>query len=140
MGAPVLWMLIGGLWWPHPEPPQINYLIGAGWVGMLVTSLNLFPVGQLDGGHAAYACSPRLHRALSWGTIVALIVLIGYQAIAERTVPAYTLWFLILLWMRDRHPPLVEEQAPLGGGRRWVGLLLAMLFVLCFIPAPLRLG
>jgi len=136
LGTPVMWYLLEGLW-PHDTPPQVNYLIGAGWVGMLVTSLNLFPVGQLDGGHAAYAISRRLHRVTARASLVALLLLVVYHGAVLRQFPAYTLWFAILLWMRDRHPRLLDETEPLDTRRRFVALALLAIFVLSFIPVPL---
>jgi len=136
LGPPVFLYVVDWLF-PGRATANANYLIGAGWVGMLVTSLNLFPVGQLDGGHAAYALSRRLHRLLSLGSLLALGVLIVYQGLGMDQAPAYTVWFLILAWMRDRHPRLLDEGAPLGPGRRAIAVLLLVIFVLSFIPIPL---
>jgi len=118
---------------------EMNGLMRAGWVGMLITSLNLFPVGQLDGGHAAYALGRRLHRRLTWATIGLLGALLVYQALTLG-FPVYALWFAILLWMRDRHPRLLDEITPPGPGRAWVALLLALIFVLTAMAVPIRLG
>lgn len=118
---------------------EINGWIGAAWVGMLVTSLNLFPVGQLDGGHAAYAISRRLHRRLTHATLFGLGLLILGQIVVLKQAPAYLVWFGILLWMRDRHPRLVDENSPLGAARYMVAVLLAVIFALSFIPIPLML-
>jgi membrane-associated protease RseP (regulator of RpoE activity) len=115
---------------------QTNALIGAGWVGMLVTSLNLFPVGQLDGGHAAYAFSRRLHRVLAFSTIAGVAALVLYQGIVQGQTPAYLVWFVLLLWMRNRHPRLRDESRSLGNGRRLVALALLIVFLLSFIPVP----
>lgn len=111
---------------------------GAGWAGMLVTSMNLFPVGQLDGGHAAYAVSRRLHRVLAWTTLVGLGAFVAWSAVHDRQFSPYTLWLLVLTFLRDRHPRLVEESEPLGATRRTVAWLLAILFALSFIPVPFR--
>ena len=135
LGSPVFGYLFDWLW-PIDETPQVNYLIGAGWVGMLVTSLNLFPVGQLDGGHAAYAVSRRLHRVLARASIGAMLALMIYQGYTLRQAPAYTVWFIILLWMRDRHPRLLDETLPIGPGRRLIGALLLLIFLMSFIPIP----
>jgi membrane-associated protease RseP (regulator of RpoE activity) len=135
LGSPIFGYLFD-LIWPVEGTPQVNYLIGAGWVGMLVTSLNLFPVGQLDGGHAAYAISRRLHRVLARISIGALLALMIYQGYSLRQAPAYTVWFVIVLWMRDRHPTLSDETTPLGAGRLLVGALLLLIFLMAFIPVP----
>lgn len=116
---------------------QVGSIYGAAWVGMLVTSMNLFPVGQLDGGHAVYAASPRVHRVLSWVTIVLLAGWVIVHSVMAGTPSAYSLWLVILLVLRGRHPRVLDESEPLGGVRILVALaLLAMLF-LTFIPTPL---
>jgi len=118
---------------------QLNGLFGAGWVGMLVTSLNLFPVGQLDGGHAAYAVSRRLHRVLARLTLAGMFALLLFHVLVIGQAPAYLLWFAVLLWMRDRHPRLLDESVPLGAGRKCLAVLLLLVFLMSFIPIPLLL-
>jgi membrane-associated protease RseP (regulator of RpoE activity) len=118
---------------------QVGSVYGAAWVGMLVTSMNLFPVGQLDGGHAMFALAPRAHRVVSWITIAGLAALVVVQSAATLMPSAYSVWLLILLVLRDRHPRLLDESERLGAGRIAVAVLLAVLFVLTFIPAPLLL-
>ena len=106
---------------------------------MLVTSLNLFPVGQLDGGHVMYAISRRAHRIAAKTTLIVMLAIIAFQVVLF-LVPAYLLWFVILLWMRDRHPSLADESAILGRGRRVVAWLLLLILMASFIPVPLLLG
>jgi membrane-associated protease RseP (regulator of RpoE activity) len=138
LGAPLGWKLLVAPVWPHDAPPVPNALIVAGWVGVLITSLNLFAAGQLDGGHVAYAVSRRLHRVLSFGTIAGLFVLVLWQVVVEREAPAYLVWLAALAWMRDRHPPVVDDRTPLGRWRTALALLLAAIGIACFIPVPLR--
>lgn len=116
---------------------QVGSLYGAAWVGMLVTSMNLFPVGQLDGGHALFAISPKAHRIVSWVTIVTVAAWVIEQSFALGTLSAYTIWLIILLLMRTRHPRLQSEGEPLGGVRIALALLLVAIFVLSFIPTPI---
>lgn len=137
LGPPILSSLLATWIWGDADL-LVGPLYGAAWVGMLVTSMNLFPVGQLDGGHAAYAISRRLHRFLSWGTLGALLAFVTATAVYDRSLSGYALWLLILSFLRDRHPRLVEESVPLGRGRLAVAVGLAILFVLSFIPVPFR--
>ena len=124
----------------HGDAPlQVGSVYGAAWVGMLVTSMNLFPVGQLDGGHALFAMSPRAHRIVSWTTIGGLAMLVVAQSIIQRTPSAYSLWLVILLGLRDRHPRLVDESESLGPVRLALAIGLALIFVLTFIPQPILL-
>lgn len=138
LGPPLLSTLLAH--WLHGSADlQVGSLYGAGWAGMLVTSMNLFPVGQLDGGHAAYALSRRLHRILAWITIGALGVFVAWVALADREVSPYALWLAILGLMRDRHPPVLFETGPLGRTRLLIALGLLLLFAVSFIPVPFRL-
>ncbi len=139
LGEPVLLTLLQRLF-SSADEIAANAWIGAGWVGMLVTSLNLFPVGQLDGGHAAYAFSGRVHRVLTLATLAALFAIIAVQALVFAEFPFYSVWFAILLWMRDRHPRLVDESGTLGRGRTLAALGLVLVFALSFILVPIQVG
>ncbi len=121
------------------ETIQMNGLWGAGWVGLLVTSLNLFPVGQLDGGHAVYSISRRVHRHLSRLTLAVVGLLMVLQVVYYLQFPSYVIWFAILFWMRDRHPRLADESAPLGMTRILIAFALLAIFALCFMPIPIRI-
>ena len=106
----------------------------AGWVGLLVTALNLMPVGQLDGGHIVYAAlGARGHRAVSLGTITTLIVLVVGGA------TSWLVWAVLLLVLGLRHPRIVDNDTPLDPVRRWAAAGSLILFVLTFMPEPLRL-
>ncbi len=117
-------------------PLEVGNLYLAGWFGMLVTSINLFPVGQLDGGHIGYAISRRTHRTLTWVTLIGLGGWVTLLPLRWGIPSLYTVWFVVLLWMRDRHPPLRDEHTPLGGARTALAVLMAIIFAASFIPVP----
>jgi membrane-associated protease RseP (regulator of RpoE activity) len=104
----------------------------AGWVGVLVTALNLLPLGQLDGGHIAYAVfgpKIRIISKLVLGVLLAmgLIFWIGWL-----------IWFFLLLIMGLHHPRVWDEEAPLGRRRTVLAVVIAAIFIFSFIPAPIR--
>jgi membrane-associated protease RseP (regulator of RpoE activity) len=104
----------------------------AGWVGLLVTALNLLPVGQLDGGHVIYAAfGARWHRWISRGTLTALVVL----GVGGATT--WLVWALLLSVLGLRHPRLLDDDAPLDRRRTWGALATVLLFLVTFMPQPL---
>jgi membrane-associated protease RseP (regulator of RpoE activity) len=103
----------------------------AAWVGLLVTSLNLLPLGQLDGGHILYAVAGRYQRKLAL-PLWALLALGGFFF-----WPGWWLWSFLVLLMRLGHPPVRDEAVALDRGRKAVALLALAMFVLCFMPVPL---
>ena len=107
---------------PHP-------VLVAGWIGLFITSLNLVPGGQLDGGHVLYAVSPRLHR-LATNVVPFLLFLAGAVCWV-----GWILWGVFLLIPAMRHPR-VGAEAELSAGRRVVAWLGLILFVLSFTPYP----
>ena len=121
--------------WVAPATPEGTTLLlhpvaYAGWVGLFATALNLLPVGQLDGGHLAYALSRRAHRVTSFATVVALVIL------GSVYLP-WIFWGLVLLLvMGRRHPALLDESAPLPVSRRVLAFVCLLILVLCFIPIP----
>ncbi len=115
---------------------QVGSLYVAAWFGILITGLNLFPVGQLDGGHIVYALSRRVHRVLSLATVVLLLAVVLGTLILERRPSVYTVWCGILLWMRSKHPRLIYEPLPLGRTRMILAGMMLLIFLLCFLPSP----
>ncbi|MEW5807808.1 MAG: site-2 protease family protein [Acidobacteriota bacterium] len=117
---------------------NVNSIFYAGWVGLLATTMNLFPVGQLDGGHICYAISRRFHRVISYVTIFAIATLIMYSLIM-RGFSVWVLWFAILIVMRARHPRLLDEEVPLTAGRRWFSIISLAILLLSFMPDPISI-
>ncbi len=106
----------------------------AGWFGLLVTALNLFPIGQLDGGHISYAVFGRWSHWIGWTVFGALAILCLLYSVG------YALFLiLLLLLMRLRHQPTANDTIPLGRTRRWLAWLMLGVFVVCFTPTPLSL-
>jgi len=106
----------------------------AGWVGLLVTALNLFPVGQLDGGRIAYALFGAWHRLVGKITFVGLLALGAVTQSLNWFVWAALLFFLIGF---DHSPPL-DDVTPLSPRRRAVGALCLILLVLLIPPVPIH--
>lgn len=102
----------------------------AGWVGLLVTMLNLLPIGQLDGGHILYAMFGKAQKKIALVAIVGLIFLSFYWS-------GWIVWAILGLIMRPAHPPTVMDELPLDKKRKAVGYICIMIFVLCFIPTPI---
>ncbi len=104
----------------------------AGWVGLLVSSCNLFPVGQLDGGHIAYALLGQRGRNLG-RIIIPVFVLMGVFFWL-----GWLLWALLILLMGPRHPMIFDEGSDIGKSRKLLGVAALLIFVLSFIPDPVR--
>jgi membrane-associated protease RseP (regulator of RpoE activity) len=103
----------------------------AAWFGLLVTALNLLPLGQLDGGHILYAAAGNLQRRLAWPLWIGLAVMAFFSL-------GWVLWLLIVLLMGLRHPPVAEETERLDPWRMALAWVALVVFVLSFMPVPLR--
>ncbi len=106
----------------------------AGWVGLLVTALNLLPVGQLDGGHVVYALLGGKKSKIIFYAVMAgfTIVLIFF----------YWGWFLMALFILlfgFKHPPPMDDYTPIGRGRTLLGIFILIVFFLSFTPVPFKL-
>jgi membrane-associated protease RseP (regulator of RpoE activity) len=102
----------------------------AGWVGLFVTALNLLPIGQLDGGHIAYALFGKRSR---------IIYLIAIALMAFITVFYNPGWlFLVILFIvfGFRHPAPMDDLTPLDGKRKLLGVVAFFAFLLSFTPVP----
>lgn len=130
------------------EDVLMNQVTFAAWIGLLVTALNLLPVGQLDGGHTVFALFGVRARIINLATlaIMALLAIAGLESV-QAVFPAlqgigYSGWFvwlgLIILVIGPFHPPALDDVTELDPPRRWVGYLVLLLFILTFVPVPLR--
>jgi membrane-associated protease RseP (regulator of RpoE activity) len=140
-GEPLLFRLLSGLFFgPIPEGSSlILHPIGfAGWVGLLVTAINLVPLGQLDGGHVAYALLGRRARLLSRIMIVLLAVMGLFFHLTWLILAAVLLIFEFRSKMRLQHPPVLDEDAPLGTRRTVLSVVILLIFIMSFIPDPVK--
>lgn len=101
----------------------------AGWVGLFITSLNLMPAGQLDGGHILYAFSPRVHRGFTLLMPIALLFGGFFFWVG------WILWGALLLIPAMRHPRVPIDQ-PLDRERLWLSVLALAVLALTFSCAP----
>lgn len=137
---PVLFRLIAWLFGVplDPNSPTNPYYMAA-WIGLLVTSLNLMPVGQLDGGHGTFALfGPRAHRLIARVAFVATAALATLGFIWHNSPSGFLYTVLLAVMMRVPHPsPAVME--PLGAKRIAIAVLTLVVFILCFWPFPITI-
>jgi membrane-associated protease RseP (regulator of RpoE activity) len=136
-GDPLLFRFLAE-WILGPISPGQEILVRpmafAGWVGLLVTSLNLMPIGQLDGGHVLYALLGR--RA---NRVMSILLMLGVTVVAWN-VKAYGSWMLmlfLLILMRPSHPPTADDEEPLGVFRTILGWLMLGFIIVGFTPTPI---
>jgi membrane-associated protease RseP (regulator of RpoE activity) len=116
-----------------PARVVLHPIAFAGWVGLFVTSLNLLPAGQLDGGHVLYAAAGRRMQVLP-AVLLAFLLWLGW-----RGQPVWVFWGgVIAIMMLLGHPPTDHDRAPLGAARTIGTFATLALFVLTFVPEPLR--
>lgn len=116
----------------------LNQVAWAGWVGLLVTALNLMPVGQLDGGHIVYSLIGIKARRLFMPVIVILGALTISSFFIDNTF-TWGIWILLLLFFGRVHAEPLDDVTPLDPRRRWLGIATMVIFVLIFVPIPLRI-
>jgi membrane-associated protease RseP (regulator of RpoE activity) len=116
-----------------------NPFYWAAWGALLVTALNLFPVGQLDGGHVLYAVlGRRLHKWISWIVCIGVITLATTSWLVYES-PIWFLWAGVLLFLaKIGHPPTMRGE-PLGKGRITLAVVALIVFLLCFMPFPIEI-
>jgi membrane-associated protease RseP (regulator of RpoE activity) len=153
-------LIVGDI--PEGYDVMLHPMAWAGWIGLLITMLNLLPIGQLDGGHIFYALFGEAHRKVSRGFLIGLFLLgagvIVYSTWdAERlALTGYAYWshimvgmnwlllglLLLVLFGRKKgrgfnHPPTDDNSlSPL---HRVMGISCLVIFVVCFMPIPIRI-
>jgi hypothetical protein len=134
IGTPLIFQWIRDIIFGQLPPDtaiDLHPIAFAGWVGLLITALNLFPIGQLDGGHTLYALLGKKAHAvarLTWAGCFAAIVVSGNWG-----------WSLMLglLWMMGTdHPPTANDEVPLGMTRKIIGWALLLFVPIGFTPTP----
>jgi membrane-associated protease RseP (regulator of RpoE activity) len=126
----ITWLMFGRI--PDGMDVFVHPVALAGWVGLFVTALNLFPVGQLDGGRIAYAlCGPQ-HRKVSMATFVALIAL----GVVSGSMNWIVFAGLVALLIGFHHSPPLDDVTPLTPGRYAMGVACLVLLVVLIPPVP----
>ncbi len=115
----------------------LNQVAWAGWVGLFVTGLNLIPVGQLDGGHVAYALFGSRARRFFWPAILGLALITVYSYLQGALVLTWALWIFLLMIFGRYHARPLEDITPLDPRRRLLAVFTLALFFLVFVPLPL---
>ena len=138
LGEPLLFRAATWLTWGSIADGyslNLHPMAFAAWFGLLATALNLFPIGQLDGGHISYAVLGRRSTTVTLGAIGAAIGLTFFSM-------SWLVWTFLLvamtLVMGPRHPRTIDEDIPLDRARVWMAVLALLVFVLCFTPNPIE--
>ncbi len=118
---------------PQGQDVILHPLAYAGWVGLLVTALNLLPMGQLDGGHVIYSLFRKRSRffSLFFYAILLIVCLFFYVG-----------WILVLILLAifRKHPPTLNDQIPLDRKRQILGIIILVVFLISFTPVPFGFG
>ncbi len=136
LGDPLIFKLLAK--YLRPDLPvgvvlnKNNPLLMAGWVGMLITGLNMLPISQLDGGHVIYGLFGRRAHLVARGFLIAAIL---YVVFGEQY--NWTLMLVLVIMLGVDHPPTRDDNVRLGWPRQILGLASLAIPVLCFTPALL---
>jgi len=134
-GEPLILKIIGSMIFKN-IPPDFDVILHpvafAGWVGIFVTALNLFPIGQLDGGHISYALLGPKSRNLA-KLFLGIFIFMGIFFWI-----GWFIWVFIIFLMGLRHPRVIDEETPLSPRRKFLGFVVFIIFILSFIPDPIK--
>lgn len=131
----------------HPDAPairevygsQLNAMFMAGWVGLLITGLNMLPVSQLDGGHVTYTIFGGLSRWIARFFVIGAAAFMAYRYFFMNQPPIWILMLILIFVIGLYHPPTADDTVPLGWGRVLLGLCSLVIPILCFPPGGLMM-
>ncbi len=144
-GNSILYYLIKWLIFGRPLPAGgmdviLHPIAFAAWAGLLVTGLNLLPVGQYDGGHVAYAMWGRKAWLVARGVVMGMFAWAAFLLFTGRDIGmTWALLGILGLTMGSRHPAPLNDLAPLDPTRKRIGWAMVVLLVLILVPIPLTL-
>ena len=138
LGEPLLFKAASTLLWGTPPDGyslNLHPMAFAAWFGLLATALNLFPIGQLDGGHISYAV---LGRRSTYVTMVMIGVAVGLAYFSSSWLVWTGLMVAMLVMFGPRHPRVFDEDVPLDRTRVVLAIVALAMLVVCFTPAPIE--
>jgi len=139
LGNTILYDIVGSFFGAGRLPMNEMYhfpFIFAAWFGLLVTAINLMPIGQLDGGHITYAMFGDRARLIAMGAF-ALLIFLNFYLISNFNSYIWVLWsILILVFIRFRHPPTLDNSIGLDKNRKILGWVSYIIFIVSFSPMP----
>jgi membrane-associated protease RseP (regulator of RpoE activity) len=137
---PLLFRLIARVFRIDLATSIVNSFYLAAWVGLLVTALNLMPVGQLDGGHGTFAAFGSIaHHWIGRVAFVCMVALAGLGWLWHGSPSGVLYVVLLAIMLRVRHPQ-PEQMGPLGAARVTIGIVTLLVFALCFLPFPITIS
>lgn len=137
---PLLFRLMAKAAGAHLTDAEPNSFYMAAWIGLLVTSLNLMPVGQLDGGHGTFSLfGPRAHKIIGRIAFVAMATMAVLGFVWHHSPSGFLYTVLLAVMLRVRHPA-PERMERLGTARIVVAIITLMVFALSFVPFPITLN
>lgn len=133
-------ILIFGRFLPNgTEDVYLNQVAWAGWVGLLITAMNLLPLGQLDGGHITYTLFGKQQAAQLFLPIIAILSLITLYTFLAYNTLTWMLWIFLLFFLGRVHAEPLDDVTPLDPKRRWIAILTLLIFLLVFVPIPFKI-
>jgi membrane-associated protease RseP (regulator of RpoE activity) len=141
LGYPLLFKFVSAVLWGAPPPGfelNLHPMAFGAWFGLLATALNLFPIGQLDGGHVSYSV-----LGSRWSTYLTFAA-VGIGACLAFFASSWIVWIgltvVMLLVFGPRHPPVFDEEVQLDRTRLLLAGFAIVMFVVCFTPSPITIS
>jgi membrane-associated protease RseP (regulator of RpoE activity) len=138
LGEPLLFKLATKMLWGTIQDGysmNMHPMAFGAWFGLLATALNLFPIGQLDGGHISYAV---LGRRSTYVTLTTVLISVMLAFFYSSWIVWTGLMMVMLFMFGPHHPRVFDEHVPLDRTRMLLALVALVMFIVCFTPAPLE--